>query len=98
MHINLPDSALVIMKSDQRFDHPSYGFRDVIFFEERDMYLAINSEMSAINRLDKYLTTSKLPWKNKPLTMETLKEKNKKKIAHLEFHAKIKNNLNELTY
>lgn len=97
-HIHKPDWALVIMKSKLRFDHDQYGYRDIIYLEDKDMYLTVNSEMDAFNRIDSYIANKRLPWKKKKPTIETLQEQNKKKIANLELHAKGKNDLNEKAY
>jgi hypothetical protein len=80
------------MKFQKDTHHDNFGFRDVIIFEDddREMYLAINSEMDSFNRIDSYFTNKQMPWnKKKTPTIETLKEMSKAKVATLELYGRV---------
>jgi hypothetical protein len=54
--------------------------------------------MDAINRIDSYFKNSNLLWSKKKPNLENIKEINKKKIASLELHGKMPDNLNQIKY
>jgi hypothetical protein len=86
------------MTEKTKFEHELFGYRDIIYFQDSEMYLSINSEMDAINRIDSYFKNSKLLWSKKKPNLDNIKEFSKKKIANLELHAKISDNLNQVRY
>ena len=41
------------------------GFRDVVLVPEKKLFLSVTSDMSALSRVDSYMTNLKLPWDKK---------------------------------
>lgn len=47
---------------ESSLDNPVLGFRDVDYVTDNDVLLALLSDMSAVSRVDSYVTNFKMPW------------------------------------